>query len=289
MKGAAQFFLDTLVEEPTAQVAGDLPVALAREHVIPADASVCAGPTMDMEIIRDLFTNCIRAAEILAVDADFRAEAGRRARAARADTRSARRANSRSGWMTGICRPRRSITGTSRTCTACIPSGQITPRGTPDLAAAVPHVAGDPRRRWHRLGRGLADQPLGAAQDGDHAYSLLTLLMTPPRTLPNMFDSCPPFQIDGNFGGCCGHRRDAPAKPCRRDRTAPALPKAWPTGSVKGLRARGGFEVDIAWKDGRLVSATLRSTTGTRAKLRYGPREMPLELKAGESRTITRL
>ena len=141
-------------------------------------------------------------------------------------------------------------------------------------------------------------------RDGDAARAHYQTLLG-RSTLPNLLDNCPPFQIDGNFGGCAGlaemllqsHiRADAEGKPSADGAgdggflvdLLPALPKAWPSGFVNGLRARGGFEVDVEWKDGLLVQCSLRNIaceSGTVAA-RYGTGTAKISLPVGQSRAL---
>jgi alpha-L-fucosidase 2 len=119
-------------------------------------------------------------------------------------------------------------------------------------------------------------------------------LLSPGLTYPNMFDAHPPFQIDGNFGGAAGIAEMLMQSRLGTVATAqhptvkpeieilPALPKAWPTGSVKGLRARGGFEVDATWKDGKLAETTVRALQGGAAQLRCGAATKDITLAKGE-------
>jgi alpha-L-fucosidase 2 len=120
-------------------------------------------------------------------------------------------------------------------------------------------------------------------QDAEHTYKILSLLITPERTYPNMFDAHPPFQIDGNFGGASGIAEMLLQSHAGEIEMLPALPSAWPNGRVTGLRARGGFEVDIAWASGKMTSATVRSVGGTKATLRYGNVVREITLKPGNS------
>ncbi len=281
MKGAAQFFFDTLVEDPKHKWLVTCP-SLSPENHHPFGTSVCAGPTMDMQILRDLFTACIRAAEILAVDEDSRKQA--------AATRARLAPNQIGGngqlreWLEDwdMRAPWMDHRHVSHLY-GLYPSDQIHVRTTPELAAAARkslEVRGDEATGW---GIGWRLNLWARLHDGEHAYKILTMLLRPERTYPNMFDAHPPFQIDGNFGGTSGIAEMLLQSCAGEIELLPALPKAWPSGSVKGLRARGGFELGVQWKDSKLVNVTVRSLVGGSCRLRYGAVTRDLSLAKGQS------
>ncbi|MGD0251865.1 MAG: glycoside hydrolase family 95 protein [Verrucomicrobiota bacterium] len=291
LRGAAQFFLDTLVEEPTHHWLVTCP-SLSPENTNPLakGTSITAGPTMDLEILNDLFTNCIMASEILGKDKTFAEQlAATRARLAPLQIGNSGQLQE---WLQDIDLQAHDLHHRHVShLYGLFPSDQIDFYNTPALAAAVKkslEIRGDQATGWATAWR---INLWARLHDGDHAFSILQFLLSPARTYPDMFDAHPPFQIDGNFGGASAIaemllqsrvNESNPKQPVYEIELLPALPKAWASGSVKGLRARGGFVVDETWKDGKPVSATIHSENGNLCRLRYGQTIEPLQIKKGQ-------
>ncbi|MEV0155892.1 glycoside hydrolase family 95 protein [Micromonospora sp. NPDC050686] len=264
MKGAAQFFLGTLVTEPTLGYLVTNP-SNSPELGHHSNASVCAGPTMDNQILRDLFDGCARASEILDTDATFRAQV-RATRDRLAPMKVGSRGNIQE-WLYDWVETERTHRHISHLY-GLAPSNQITKRGTPQLFEAARRtleLRGDDGTGWSLAWK---INFWARMEEGNRAHDLIRYLVTTARLAPNMFDLHPPFQIDGNFGATAGIAEMLLQSHVGELHVLPALPAAWPSGRVNGLRARGGHTVGITWSNGQASEVLLRPDRGGTVRLR---------------------
>ncbi len=281
IKETCQFWEDRLKKLPDGTLV--VPKGFSPEHGPTED-----GVTFDQELVWDLFTNYLEAAKTLNVDADYQATVS--------DMRDhlLKPKIGKFGQLQEWAEDIDNMKEQHRHCSHLLglyPGRQISPDATPDLAnaAKVSLIArGDGGTGWS-----LAWKVNFWARllDGDHAYRMAATLLK-GYILTNLYDICPPFQIDGNLGYVSGvdemllQSQTETDKGLYQLRLLPAPTHAWPSGSVSGLRARGSFSVDLKWDQGKLTTATIHSITGTQCRILYGDKKLDLQMKPGASVTL---
>jgi alpha-L-fucosidase 2 len=235
-------------------------------------------PAMDIELIRELFENCRSAAEILGTDAEFRSQLDRAQK--RLPPLQIGKRGQLQEWIEDYAETEPQHRHVSHLY-SLYPGHDISLRTTPELAAAAKkslELRGDGGTGWSTVWRVALWARL---QNSEHAYANLKILIT-TSTLPNMFDLCPPFQIDGNLGGPAAITEMLVQSTPGEISVLPALPRQWSSGSLKGARVRGGGKVDIAWKEGRLTELRLQCNHTTKYRVSYGDQSAEAQIEPGK-------